>query len=59
MGSAVHLAAGAMDKYRGRLDPPRLVYTDEAWAKTNMTHSSAPDTASCWSPRLHMDGGGR
>jgi hypothetical protein len=24
-------------KYHGRLDPKRLVFIDETWAKTNMT----------------------
>src|ERR671937_937570 len=26
-------------KYQGRLDPARLVFIDETWAKTNMTRS--------------------
>src|SRR6478672_6333839 len=26
-------------KYQGRLDPARLVFIDETWAKTNMAHS--------------------
>src|SRR5437868_3812751 len=31
-------------KYQGRLDPARLVFIDETWAKTNMTrtHGRAP-----------------
>ena len=31
-------------KYQGRLDPSRLVFIDETWAKTNMTrsHGRAP-----------------
>lgn len=31
-------------KYQGRLDPERLVFIDETWAKTNMTrtHGRAP-----------------
>jgi len=31
-------------KYQGRLDPRRLVFIDETWAKTNMTrtHGRAP-----------------
>src|SRR5271169_4092527 len=31
-------------KYQGRLDPSRLVFVDETWAKTNMTrtHGRAP-----------------
>jgi transposase len=32
-------------KYRGRLDPTRLVFIDETWAKTNMTPLRG------WSPR--------
>ena len=27
--------------YQGRLDPARLVFIDETWAKTNMTRSGA------------------
>ena len=31
-------------KYQGRLDPKRLVFIDETWAKTNMTrrHGRSP-----------------
>jgi hypothetical protein len=29
--------AGKWKKYQGRLDPRRLVFIDETWAKTNMT----------------------
>jgi hypothetical protein len=32
-------AARAMEKYQGGLDPSRLVFIDETWAKTNMTRS--------------------
>jgi transposase len=32
-------------KYRGRLDPARLVFIDETWAKTNMTRLYG------WAPR--------
>jgi transposase len=31
--------AGALEKYQGRLDPARLVFIDETWAKTNMTRT--------------------
>lgn len=32
-------------KYQGRIDPARLVFIDETWAKTNMTRSHG------WAPR--------
>ena len=32
-------------KYQGRLDPKRLVFIDETWAKTNMTPIRG------WAPR--------
>jgi DDE superfamily endonuclease len=32
-------AARAWKKYQGRLDPGRLVFIDETWAKTNMTRT--------------------
>src|SRR6202022_3288259 len=28
--------AGALEAYQGRIDPRRLVFIDETWAKTNM-----------------------
>jgi transposase len=34
-------------KYQGRLDPKRLVFIDETWAKTNMTPLRG------WAPRGH------
>jgi transposase len=34
-------------KYQGRLDPRRLVFVDETWAKTNMTPIRG------WAPRGH------
>jgi transposase len=34
-------------KYQGRLDPARLVFIDETWAKTNMTRLYG------WAPRGH------
>lgn len=34
-------------KYQGRLDPARLVFIDETWAKTNMTRLCG------WAPRGH------
>lgn len=34
-------------KYQGRLDPRRLVFIDETWAKTNMTPIRG------WAPRGH------
>jgi len=34
-------------KYQGRLDPARLVFIDETWAKTNMTRVRG------WAPRGH------
>jgi transposase len=39
-------------KYQGRLDPARLVFIDETWAKTNMAHSrsrAARRTSGCQS----------
>ena len=30
-------AAGTVEEYQGRIDPRRLVFIDETWAKTNMT----------------------
>ena len=32
-------AAGRWKRYQGRLDPARLVFIDETWAKTNMTRT--------------------
>jgi transposase len=29
-------------KYQGRLDPSRLIFIDETWAKTNMTRTHGP-----------------
>jgi hypothetical protein len=34
-------------KYQGRLDPGRLVFIDETWAKTNLTRSHGR-SASGW-----------
>jgi putative transposase len=34
-------------KYQGRIDPSRLVFLDETWAKTNMTRRHG------WAPRGH------
>ena len=28
-----------MERYQGRIDPARLVFIDETWAKTNMTRN--------------------
>jgi hypothetical protein len=46
-------------KYQGRLDPSRLVFIDDTWAKTNMTRthdrdaplSAPPPSSSPASPR--------
>ena len=40
-------------KYQGRIDPSRLVFIDETWAKTNMTrtrgwHRRGEPTSSSW-----------
>ena len=48
-------------KYQGRLDPARLVFIDETWAKTNMTRTPWPlrPRPSGWSPRCRTAAGGR
>ena len=48
-------------KHQGRLDPKRLVFIDETWAKTNMTrrHGCAPARRAGWSPRCRTATGGR
>jgi hypothetical protein len=45
-------------RYQGRLDPRRLVFTDETWAKTNMTRSMGVGfAASGWS-QMRLRGAG-
>ena len=46
--------------HQGKLDPARLVFIDETWAKTNMTrsHGCAPRAGSSW-PRCRTAGGER
>ena len=53
-------AAGAWKKYQGRLDPARLVFIDETWAKTNMTRLRgwARAARGCW-PKFRTGTGGR
>jgi len=53
-------ASRAMEEYQGRLDPRRLVFIDETWAKTNMAslRGWAP-SASASMPRCPMAIGGR
>ena len=47
-------------KYQGRLDPRRLVFIDETWAKTNMTRRHGRCArGSGWSPRCRTAAGAR
>jgi hypothetical protein len=48
-------------KYQGRLDPARLVFIDETWAKTNMTrsHGRAPRGQRLVVEKPRMAAGGR
>ena len=48
-------------KYQGQLDPRRLVFIDETWAKTNMTRLRGRCAArrSVWSPRCRTAAGAR
>jgi len=46
--------------HQGRLDPRRLVFIDETWAKTNMTRRyAAAAAARGWSPRCRTAVGAR
>jgi transposase len=46
---------GQWRKYQGRLDPKRLVFIDETWAKTNMTrtHGRSPRGQRLWAKVPH------
>jgi transposase len=47
-------AARPWKQHQGRLDPKRLVFLDETWAKTNMTRRLATVV---WWPRCRTDAG--